>query len=108
MFGQHGLEFGMSARVLVLILHAGRPIGVALGKRGHAIFPERSGDHIGLSAKDLALVGLGAVTAAADAERQRAAMMTNAEVQRRETAHRDPDDVRLSRADVMEHCEDMV
>src|SRR3984885_15642509 len=103
MFRQHGLELGMSPRVLVFILHTGRAIGVALGKGSHAVFPERARDDVGFSAENLALVGLGAVPAAADAERQRAAMMTDAEMQRRKTAHRDPDDGRLRRAGVIEH-----
>ena len=98
----------MAARILVFILNAGRPIGVAFGKGWHAISPYDAGNRVGFGPEGLALVEFSAVTAAADAERSRPLRMPQAEMQRREAAHRQSDDMRLPLADVIEHGEDIV
>src|SRR5579872_6780262 len=103
MSGKHRLELGMTARILVLILHAGRPVGVALGKSLHAPGPDRACDRVSFGAKFFALVRFGAITTAADAQRQRTFGMPQPEMQRRKTAHREADDVGLALADVIEH-----
>src|ERR1700730_2594382 len=108
MFRQRSLELGVAARVLVFILNAGRPVGITFGKSRHAFAPYHAGDHIGFGPERLALVGFGAVTAAADAQRSRPLRMTQTEMQRRKPAHRKPYDMRLPLADVIEHGEDIV
>src|ERR1700759_5403063 len=102
MLRQHALELSVTSRVLVLILHAGRPIGVALGESRHALGAQRPGDDVGLGAERVALVQLGPVSATADAERGRARLMPQAEMQCRKAAHRQADDMRLLFTEMIE------
>jgi hypothetical protein len=68
---------------------------VALGECHHAVLADRGRDDVSFRTKSLARVELGAVAADADAEREHALRMTHAEMQRREAAHRQANDMRL-------------
>ncbi len=88
MLGELGGEFGPAAGILVLELHPGRPERVAFGRFRHALRRDRCGRALDLLLELRALAGLGAVAAAGDDQRQGALGIVQAEMQRREAAHR--------------------
>src|SRR4051794_33377882 len=108
MLGQHLLELGEAARILVLKLHARRPEGVPLRKGLHARPSDCVRDNIGLRSEGLALVELGPIAAATDAERQRARLMAKPKMQSGETSHRETDDMGARLAERLEHGENVV
>src|SRR5579862_6412934 len=108
MLGQHCLELGMSPRILVLVLHAGRAVSVTLSEGSHALLPYHACDGVGLSAEKFSLVRLGPVSAAADAQRKRARAMAQAEMQRCEATHRQADDMCLWCADLIKYGENVL
>ncbi|MGT2485629.1 hypothetical protein ACU4GA_05590 [Methylobacterium oryzae CBMB20] len=93
MLGEHPLELGVAARILGLELDPRRPDGVALRESRHAVAEQHRGGGVRLGAEQGLPLGLRAVAAAAEAERQRAVGMPQAEMQGREGAHRDAGDV---------------
>ena len=108
MLGQHRLELGKPARVLVLELHARGAIGIGLGERGHALLLELAGDDDGLGAEFFALAALGAVAGARNQQRARAVGVGEAEMQGGKPAHGQPDDVRLVDLQAVEDRADVV
>jgi hypothetical protein len=82
-----------AAGVLVLELDACGALGVALGHLGRALGAERLGHHVRLGAERLLALGLRAVAAARDHQRTYPVRVAQAQVQRAEPAHGEPDDV---------------
>src|SRR5689334_5830190 len=94
MLGELGCELVPAARVLVLVLDAGRADRVFRRGADHAGVDE-GGGLLAFAAEALAPVGLGAIAAAGDDERTRERRVPEAEMERREAAHREPRDMRL-------------
>src|SRR4051812_19455614 len=105
--GELAGELGPAARVLVLELHARRAEGV-LGRGFAPVAEEGSGRRFALGPELVFLLRLGAVAAAGDYQRARTVRVRNAEVQRGESAHREPDHVRALDAEMVEHRESVV
>src|SRR5579862_524086 len=108
MLGELGEELGIAARVLVEVLHAGRPGAVGLGDFGHAVALDFRRGAAGFIAELLALVGLRAVAAAGDDQGGGAVGIGETEMQHGKAAHRDADDVRLRNVESVEHGADVV
>src|SRR6266849_4378360 len=108
MLGQRLLEDRETARVFSFELHAGWAVGITRGKGRHSIGPQRRHYGVGLSAKLLAHIRLGAIAAAGHAQRQGSRRMAKAEMQRSETTHREATDMRLLDTKMIEHHENVV
>ncbi len=102
------LELREAARILVLELHPGRAVGVFLGKGFDAVLVQEGRDGGGLGAERFLLAFLRAIAAAGDDQRQGACGVAEAEMQRREAAHRQADHMRLADAQVVQHGGDVV
>src|SRR5712675_2252921 len=94
MISEHPLELKKAARILVLELHTCWTVCVALGKRGHTVRLNGGGDDVRLILESGLLVGLGAVATSADAKRLRTLRVTKSEMQGRESAHGQTNDMR--------------
>src|SRR5258707_3854742 len=100
--GQRLFEDRKTARVFSFELHAGWAVGITRSKGGHSIGPQRRHHGVGFSAKLLAHIRLGAITAAGHAQRQSPGRMTKAEMQRRKATHREATDMRLLNTTMIE------
>src|SRR5712664_1823293 len=103
MLGQRLLEDRETARVFSFELHAGWTVGITRRKGGHAVGPQRRHHGVGFSAKLLAHGRLGTIAAAGHAQRQGSRRMAKAEMQRRETTHREATYMRLLDTKMIEH-----
>src|ERR1700722_11619160 len=101
-------KLGVAARVLVPVLYTARPSAKSLRDFRHAPVGDLSRGAQRLVRKLLALAGLSAVTAAGDNERQRASGIGESEMQNREAAHRDADNMRLVDFECVEHAANVV
>ena len=101
-------EFGPATRVLVLKLHPRRAARIGLGGDLHAGVFDQGRRLSRFVVELLALAGLGAIAAAGDDERCRATGVRQAEMQCRETAHRNANDMRLGDREPVEHGADIV
>ena len=108
MFLQAGNEPGPAARILLLKGQAALHGDVFLGEVGRAAGLEIFGNRQRQRAKVGARAGLGAVAAAADRQRQRPVGVGNAEMQRREAAHRKAHDMRVVDTEMIEHRQRVV
>src|SRR5206468_500339 len=85
-----------------------RSLRVHLGRLHHAVFFEAARDDLGVLAELVALAGHAAVAGAGDNERERPVRMPQAEVERREAAHREAAHVGLLDLQAVEHAADVL
>src|ERR1700674_4332890 len=108
MLGELGCELRPAARVLVLELNARRPERVTVRRLRHSELLELAGRRLGLLGALLTLVGRRTVAAAADHQRAGAIRISEPEMDDREAAHRQPDNMRLVDLERVEHGTDIV
>src|SRR5690242_21062898 len=103
MLGHLCREFAPSARILVLQLDPRRAEGVALCAFGHSDTIEHQGGVFSLLLKLRAPAFLRPVAASPNDQRAHAIAIAHAEMQGRESAHRDTDHVRLVDSETIEN-----
>src|SRR5262249_10887096 len=101
-------EFLPAAWILVLELHARRSERIGFGRLFHAGLLELSRRGLGFFGELLPLIRHRAVAAARHHQRTRALRVDEAEVQRREAAHGQADDMGLVDSQRVEHGTDVV
>src|SRR5262249_27193823 len=101
-------ELFPAARVFILELHARRPQRISFGRFGHAGLLEPPRRRLCFLCELLTLVGGGPIAASGADQRTRTLRGGEAEMARRETAHRKPDNVSLVDLQRVEHGTNIV
>src|SRR5882672_1829327 len=96
-------EFRPAARILVLILHAGRTERVGFRRLGHSEGFETARRGFRLVDELLAFVALGTIAASGDYQRASARRIGETEMQRGESPHRQADDMRALEFEPVKH-----